>query len=114
MPQLGVHRCNETDERAYRAQRASDVEFGCPELARYEKSDIVEISIVVEARNPRLIRGARMGGRRERQHGRNESQANKSVQNHFPSHRCHCHPAGEEGPGRDDRLCTRTIEGLSM
>jgi len=51
-------------------------------VAGDQKDDIVEIGIVVEARDPRLIRRARMGDWRERQDCRDQTQTNEPAEDH--------------------------------
>jgi len=80
------------------------------EVASDQKDDVVEIGIVVKARDPRLIRRAGVGSRCERQHDRNQSKTNEPVQRDFPRHRCHCHPAERgKGQGGMEPLLPRSI-----
>ena len=51
-------------------------------VAGDQKDDIVEIGIVVETTDPRLVGRARVGGRRERQDCRSEKKTNEAPQNH--------------------------------
>src|SRR2546427_10815196 len=62
------------------------------ETACDQGDDIVEITIVVKARNPRLIWRACMSGWRKGQDGGNETEAHKSVPDDCVSRFCHCHP----------------------
>ena len=83
------------------------------EVAGDQKDDIVEIGVVVEARDPRLIRRADVGSRCEREEDRNQSKASEPVQSDFPNYHCHCHPTAEEGPGRNGRAFTSNYWLLS-
>src|SRR5437867_4113793 len=83
------------------------------ETACDQGDDIVEITIVVKARNPRLIWRACMSGWRKGQDGGNQTEAHKSVQDDSLSRRCHCHPTAEEGSGRNARAFTSNYWLLS-
>src|SRR5436189_6449631 len=53
--------------RAIRAQRPHNVELDGAEVARDQKDDIVEVGVVIETTDPRLVRRAGLSGRRQRQ-----------------------------------------------
>ena len=78
------------------------------EVAGDQKDDIVEIGVVVEARDPRLIRRAGVGSRCEREEDRNQSKANEP-QSDFPIYHCHCHPTATKGQGGTVAPLPRTI-----
>src|SRR5437867_11868599 len=55
---------------------------GSRKVAGDQKDDVVEIGIVVEAGDPRLIGRACMGGWRERQDRGDQAQTNEPVEDH--------------------------------
>jgi len=76
-PGLSSHRRNETDEKIHQAPRTQETGLDPTEVAGDQKDDIVEIGIVVEARDPRLICWAGVGGRREAHDCRHQTKTNE-------------------------------------
>ena len=87
---------------------------GSRKVAGDQKDDVVEIGIVVEAGDPRLIGRACMGGWRERQDRGDQAQTNEPVEDHGRETRSasaapqQAYARARVFPGRPDRrLCLR-------
>src|SRR5438093_10344338 len=78
------------------------------EVARDQQDDIIEISIVVEAGDPRLIRRCGVGDRRECQDGGDKRKTNKPPQYDLRTYRCHCHPVAERSEEHTSELQSLT------
>jgi len=73
---------HESDDGGHRASRPHDGGLDRTQVACDQQNDVVEVGIVVEAGEPRLIRRAGMSGRREHQNCRSQKKTNEAARNH--------------------------------
>jgi len=78
-----------------------------------KRMTLVEVGVVVQTSDPRLIGRACIGGGRKGQHGGDQTEAHESLQNNLTGHHYHSHPAADEGPGRNDRAFTSNHWSMS-
>ena len=77
-----LHRHDQADDTSHRAQRPHNAELDGAEVACDQKNDIVEVGVVIETTDPRLVRRAGLGGRRQRQDSGSQKKTDQAAQNH--------------------------------
>src|SRR5262249_36750289 len=87
-PRLPECRHGAADHEGQWARRPAYAGLGRAEIATDENDDLVKISIIVKAGNPRLVWRGRVGSRCEHEERNGHTERSESVQNDPPSHRC--------------------------